>query len=415
MVSSRVALLSGALTLNLTAAALHGQRPIPSTLDPRIAATLVRAESDLIALRRDLHQHPELSGAEVRTSALVAARLNALGLEVRTGIGGHGVVGLLRGGRPGPLVAYRADMDAVPSDAPDPVEFQSLTAGIRHICGHDLHTTIGLAIAAALTEVRRELRGSVLFIFQPAEERAVGAVAMLADDLFRDGRPVAIYALHTAPLQVGRLATAAGGLMAGRDRLMVSITGPGDLRRAADSVHGVLERAGTVAPDRRFTPAPPSLVMVEAFPVRASAEGLQLGAEVTLASAEVRAVFRAQLTRDLARLDLSEVRVTLSYQEKRIAGVTNDPALVAGGNAAIGRELGDSAVTMVTTVLPAFSEDFGSFQERVPGVMYFLGVSNAAKGWVGMPHSPQYVADEGAILIGARAMTAVLLARLREG
>lgn len=375
----------------------------------------MRAESGLIALRRDIHQHPDLSGDEARTALVVAERLRALGLAVRTGVGGHGVTALLRGGRPGPLVAYRADMDAVRDPAPDPVPFASLIPGVRHICGHDLHTTIGIAIATGLAAVRGELRGSVLFIFQPAEERATGADAMLADDVFAGGRPAAIYAVHTAPLQVGRLATAAGGLMPGRDRVLVSFEGPGDLRPVADSVRRLLVALGTISPDQRFTSVAPDLVMVEPFPIRRTAEGLQVGAEITLASADVRGALRDRLEREVAALGTGGVLIRVAYQEKRIAGVTNAPDLVTQGDRAIRALLGAESVSGVTTLIPAFSEDFGSFQAQVPGVMYFLGVSNAARGTVGMPHSPDYVADEGAILIGARAMTAVLLARLARG
>src|SRR5206468_6878335 len=121
--------------------------------------------------------------------------LRELGLEVRTGVGGHGIVAVIRGAKPGPMVAFRADLDAVPSDAPDPVEFRSLTPGIRHICGHDVHATIGLAIAQGLAAVQDVLAGSVMLIFQPAEERATGARAMLADGLFTGEKPAAIFAV----------------------------------------------------------------------------------------------------------------------------------------------------------------------------------------------------------------------------
>src|SRR6188474_3153860 len=141
------------------------------SLFARAERQLRAQEARLIAFRRDLHQHPEISLQEERTAAKVAERLKELGLEVRTGIGGHGVVAIIRGAKPGPMVAYRADMDAVPSNEPDPVEFKSLTAGVRHICGHDLHTTIGVAIAEGLAAQRKDMAGSIMLIFQPAEER----------------------------------------------------------------------------------------------------------------------------------------------------------------------------------------------------------------------------------------------------
>jgi metal-dependent amidase/aminoacylase/carboxypeptidase family protein len=164
----------------------------------RMAVALEVAQPELIAFRRDLHQHPELSGEGTRTAARVAARL--------------------RGGQPGPVVAFRADMDAVPSSDPDPVEFPSLTPGVRHICGHDVHTTLGVALATAFVAVRGEFPGSLLLLFQPAEERATGARAMLADDAFSLARPAASYEVHTAPLEVGTLGVAYGPLLAGRDR-----------------------------------------------------------------------------------------------------------------------------------------------------------------------------------------------------
>jgi metal-dependent amidase/aminoacylase/carboxypeptidase family protein len=385
---------------------------VGAQLPAGVDRALARGESASVALRRDLHRHPELSGEESRTAGLVTRRLTELGLEVRTGVGGYGVVGILRGGRPGPLIAYRADMDAVRSDAPDPVAFPSLTPGVRHICGHDLHTTIGLAVAAALAAHKAELRGSVLFLFQPAEERAEGAERMLEDGAFLPEKPVAIYALHTAPLEVGRFATNYGPLMSGHDRVLVSVSGNGNLRAVADSARAFLASLATVAEARRFQPAPPTLVMVQTFPDRPTGDGMQFGADLTLASPAVRAAVKARLQQELPRLGRDGITVRVAYQEKSIAGVTNDSGLVRRADGAIRALYGDTAVAHTTTVLPAFSEDFGAFQSRVPGVMYFLGVSNAAKGTVGMPHAPDYVADEGAILIGARAMTAVLLERL---
>jgi metal-dependent amidase/aminoacylase/carboxypeptidase family protein len=405
--------LSGiALALTaLLATALPAQAPEARALHDRASAVLAGRETDLIELRRDLHRHPELSGAEVRTAGIVAARLQALGFEVRTGVGGHGVVGVLRGGRPGRLVAYRADMDAMPSDAPDPVEFRSLTPGVRHICGHDLHIAVGLAIAEGLAAVRRDLPGSVMLIFQPAEERASGAKAMLADGVFASLKPDAIYAVHTAPLPVGRLGTAPGGLMAGRDVARVTLTGSGDLAAAADSVGHLIERLGTLAPADQFQAPPDGFILIQGVR-RGPAPGgaLLVGAQLAVASEESRTRARDGVLRITATLRLPDVRVEATYEAKVVAGVTNDADLVSRASTGIRAALGDSAVIDVGTAPPAFSEDFGSYQDQVPGVMYFLGVGPA-----GMPHTPGYVADEAAILVGAKAMTAVILARLARG
>ena len=126
----------------------------------RFADRFDALHDELIEIRHDFHRHPEVSGSEERTSGVVAARLNELGFQVRTGVGGYGVVGRLDGGRPGPIVAFRADMDAVPSNPADPVEFRSETKGVRHICGHDIHTTVGLALAEGFAAIRDDLAGS---------------------------------------------------------------------------------------------------------------------------------------------------------------------------------------------------------------------------------------------------------------
>jgi len=182
-------------------------------LRSRVDAFVRAHEQAFIEIRRDIHRHPELSGREERTAKIVADRLRALGLDVRSGVGGHGVAAILKGGRPGPLVAYRADMDAVVSNATDPAPFPSVIAGVRHICGHDVHVAIGLGLAETLASVRADLPGRVMFVFQPAEERATGARAMIADGLFAAGRPIAVFGLHSSPLEAGRLTSKAGVMM----------------------------------------------------------------------------------------------------------------------------------------------------------------------------------------------------------
>jgi metal-dependent amidase/aminoacylase/carboxypeptidase family protein len=308
----RIAGLVGILAV--TAFPVGAQRPdVNQDVHKRIAGYLDATAADWVAVRRDLHQHPELSGQEVRTAKVVADRLRKIGLAVRTGIGGHGVVGTLTGGRPGPLVAYRADMDAVRSTFPDPVAFPSLEPGIRHICGHDVHVTIGLALAAALARVKAELPGRVMFIFQPSEENATGARAMLTAGLFADAKPDAIFGLHSAPVEAGTLMSKAGQMM---------------------------------------------------FP-------------------------------------------------NRIApGVTNHDGLFAAAKADIVAVLGAQAFVDLQAPPQGFSEDFGAFQAEVPGVFFFLGAGNAAKGITAMPHSPNFAVEESAIPFGVKAMAAAVIGRL---
>jgi metal-dependent amidase/aminoacylase/carboxypeptidase family protein len=402
----RNSLLLGLMLASLAGSSLAQQSPAAIA-----AASLTRREADYVAFRHELHRRPEPSGQEVRTSAALAQRLRALGLEVRTGVGGHGIVAIVRGARPGPLVAFRADMDAVRSDALDPADYRSEIPGVRHICGHDVHATIGLAIAEAFAGVRDRLGGSVMLVFQPAEETASGARAMLADGVFAGERPVAIYAVHTAPLELGTLGSMAGGLMAGRDQLWVGVSGTGDLAPVAEAARGIIRRMAKVGSDP--TTWPDDVVFVNGVERRQVASGAwEVTAGLAIAEPATRERVRATLLRELAALERPGVRVAVHYDAKTVAGVTNDPALVSRADAAIVRALGAAALRPIRGVVPGFSEDFGSFQDEVPGVMYFLGVSNAAKGTRGMPHSADHVADDGAIVVGARAMVAVMLERM---
>jgi len=395
----------------LIASPLHAQQSTFDSVYDQVTEQLTIKEAELIALRRDLHQHPEVSGAEERTAVVIAERLQTLGFEVRTGVGGFGVVGILRGAKAGPTIAFRADMDAVSSNAPDPVDFRSVNSGVRHICGHDVHVTVGLAIAEGLASVRDELSGSVMLIFQPAEENATGAHAMLADDVFAPGRPDAIYAVHTAPLPVGQLGTKAGGMMAGRDVVQVAISGNGNLDAAADSIRTLITGVSNISQQDATQSAPDGFLLAQAFPGRSAggSDRVIVQAQVTTANPNVRAQAKAAILDRLENLKITGVAVEPTYRDRVMAGVTNDSSLVSRANTNIRSVLGDEAVLQLEGVPPAFSEDFGSFQDEVPGVMYFLGVSNPATGTVGMPHNPDYVADEGAILVGAKAMTAVFL------
>jgi len=377
--------------------------------------------SELIEIRRDIHRHPEPSGDEDRTAGIVAGVLREAGFEVTTGIGGHGVVGVLRGTAPassateGPVLAFRADMDAVRGTADDPMDFRSVVAGVNHNCGHDIHTSVGLALAAGFSAIRDRLPGTVMLIFQPAEETASGARAMLADGVF-DRPPAAVFAYHTAPLAVGEIMTRPGALLAGRDQVRIRVRGDGDLAaaaRAARQAVADLATPGSTGPSR---PVGESFVAVRGLRAApAGADAWDVTATLTTSDSTVSRETRERLERALADLRRPGLEFALDYQERWIAGLLNDPVLVERANSAAREVLGDAAVRAPQNQSTIFSEDFGSFQERVPGVMYFLGVSNPEKGWVGMPHTPGYVADEEAIFVGAEVMAAVFLDLFAEG
>ncbi|MEV4258242.1 M20/M25/M40 family metallo-hydrolase, partial [Spirillospora sp. NPDC049652] len=230
-VPSRRTVLGGAVALGaggVLATGTPAHAAEPPGPEARIDAEAGRLDAALIALRRDIHRHPELAGGETRTAALVAARLRAAGLEVATGVGGTGVVGVLKGRGRGRTVAYRADMDAVPPDSQiggGPVP--------AHVCGHDLHTAVGVGVAEVLARLRNRLRGEVVFLFQPGEEALTGARAMIDAGVLERTRPAEIHALHCGPFPVGTFAVTPGTGLPGLDRCVITLAGPGASDRAA--------------------------------------------------------------------------------------------------------------------------------------------------------------------------------------
>lgn len=377
-------------------------------------ARLEALHDDLIAFRRDLHRHPETSGSEARTAARVADRLELLGFDVRRNVGGHGVVAILRGRRPGRTIAFRADMDAVRSDAPDPVDFDSENPGVRHICGHDIHTTIGVGLGEAFAAIREDLRGAVVLIFQPAEEDVTGARLMVEAGALDNPRPDTIFAYHTAPYEVGKIAFSESTLMSARDRFTATVSGPG-ARSAAEALRDRLLALRTIESPAAPQPVGADFLWGGAEIDRGEGDAWIVRGNFSLATDAARQRLRdgvRQAAADLAR-STPTAHVEVDYSARFAPGVTNHSEITRAAQASIRAALGDDALVQVRGVSPAFSEDFGRMQDVVPGAMFFLGVSNETRNWVGMPHSPDYVADEEAIAIGSRAMARIMLDRMQ--
>lgn len=412
---------SALIALTMAVPACLSRAPIASFEDNHADATaaILEAEEHLIAFRHDLHRHPELSLQEVRTSGKIAEQLTALGLEVRTHVGGYGVVGILRGegqgAVTGPTIAFRADMDASPDYSEDPVPYAAEVRGVAHNCGHDVHSAIGLALATGLAEIRDTLPGNAIFVFQPAEETGTGARAMIADNVFAELQPDAILAVHTYPAEVGHLLSSEGPLMPGRGRLTVTLSGAGDLGAAASKIRAALNAVATVTPDQRFGPVSPDFIDVDLAAERADpASGtMVIQGLVMSAGVERRAEVEAKIMQAIRSQTFANITVEVSY-EQALEGVNNDAHVLDIASTAISASTPNVSIETLSTVIPAFSEDFGSFQLEVPGVMYFLGVNNAAKGTIGYPHTPTYIADDGAIALGGRAMVAASLALMEK-
>src|SRR5262249_23230532 len=200
--------------------------------DQQIKAAAEALRPKLVEQRRDFHMHPELSNREERTSRIVAERLRALGLdELKTGVARYGVVAVLKGGKPGPVVAVRADMDALPIQEVNDVPYKSQAPNVKHACGHDAHTTVGLGVAKVLYGMRDEIPGTVKFIFQPAEEGAQegeegGAPFMIKEGALENPKPQAIFGLHSGPLfEVGTFGVRPGGMLASSDTFKIIVKG----------------------------------------------------------------------------------------------------------------------------------------------------------------------------------------------
>lgn len=297
-------------------------------------------------------------------------------------------------------------MDAVYSDAPDPVPFASEMPGVRHICGHDIHTTVALGIAEGLTAIRDELPGAVKLIFQPAEENIQGASAMIEDGVLEDPAPQAIFAVHSAPLEVGQIGSVEGPALPGLDRVAVTLRGTGNLHDAARTYARAINSVST---GDAVAPSDYVLAMVGAPRADGERGVWVIEGMVRAGSPEARDRAKQEIEERLAALSQDGISHQFAYQEQVLPDMVNDPELVRGTLAAIRSTVGPEGLLEINQITPYFGEDFAYFQQHIPGAMYWLGVSNSAAGTAGMPHSPDFVADEESIFVGAEVMAAVLL------
>jgi amidohydrolase len=375
-----------------------------------IDAATARIEADLIALRRDLHAHPEGPGEESRTAALVAEHLAAAGLTVAAGVGGHGVVGVLKGRRPGRTVAFRADMDAVPGNG---------TTGPEHLCGHDLHTAVGVGTALTLASLRSRLHGTVVFVFQPAEESLAGARAMLADGVLETYGFTEIHALHCGPFPVGTFGVNPGLGLPGQDHGSVVVTGADAQARAA-ALAAEIAGLSTVA-------VPADSADLEELVAQLQTEDGPLAEFVNMRTDASGSEDRAEVQlsyRCWPEERYTEVRAEVARLAEPYGGVDfpNDPfpALVCPEEDAhelrrhLRRAMGRNTATVMHAVVPFNGEDFALFIRQVPGTFTWLGVrAPGTDVATAAPHFPPFEPDEAAIGHGVRAMAGWLARRTR--
>jgi amidohydrolase len=388
----------------------------------KIAAVAREIEPDLIEARRWFHQHPELSNREEKTGREIARRLREMGYEVTTGVAHTGVVAVLEGAHPGPVVAWRSDIDALPIEEELDLPYRSTNPGVMHACGHDVHTTVGLGAAAVLMKLKDELHGTVKFIFQPAEEGAPvgeegGAVMMISEGVLEDPRPEAIFGLHVMPIaEAGFVGLRPGGLMAAGDRFTLKIHGRMTHGSAPHSgVDAVYVAAQVVnalqAIPSREVDARKSLV-VSVGTLNAGnrwniiADEAVLTGTVRSLDPETWEEIPERFERVVAGICQAN-RATYELDYARIAPVVdNDEKLAGFAKASLSNGLGKDKVLEVPPIMAA--EDFAYFQQQVPGVYFFLGVANAAEGWTDYVHTPTFRPDEAAIVTGVTAAASLL-------
>ncbi|MGB8951729.1 MAG: amidohydrolase [Candidatus Aminicenantales bacterium] len=399
----------------------------PKVLAEKVHGQIIkRTESifaSLQALRRDIHQHPELSGQEKRTSALVSEYLSNLGLEVKTNIGGLGVVGILKGANPGPVVAWRAEMDALADSYPDNVAFQSINPGLKHSCGHDVHTTIALGMADVLSSLKTRLKGTVLFIFQPSEENFLGAKAMLADNLFGPLKPDAILALHLGPLPVGTVAVKPEEMFACRAKITIGLKNLLNEEEALNICAGFLNELNT-PPDLNIFSIPlddsekgpfnPQSPLTSFFALGGSPKMERQSDTLHKVEIHVFCSSRANIESAVGKLKeafgnskLKDNAQTVEYSFLQ-PPVYNDPQLTAKSFEIIQRLFGKSSLMPLHGVIPGFNDDFALFQKETKGVYFILGGSNFEKGIISMPHAPNFEVDESCIRTGTALFSSLL-------
>ncbi len=391
--------------------------------DQQIAKAAEAIRAKLIEQRRDFHTHPELSNREERTSRVVAERLRALGLdEVKTGVGKHGVVALLRGEKPGPVVAVRADMDALPIQETNDVPYKSRNAGVKHACGHDVHTTVALGVAEVLSKMRDQIPGTIKFIFQPAEEGAPvgeegGAELMIKEGALENPRPRAIFGLHTIGSDVGQIEYHSGPAMASADWFAITIRGKKSHgAQPQGGIDAVVVAAECVTAlqtirSRRIHPLEPLVITVGTIKggdrSNIIADEVRMEGTMRTLSEEVRTGAQKLMRETLAGVT-SAYGATFDLRFDRPNPVTyNDPRLVEETLPTIRRIVGDANVLAPKPLMPA--EDFSYYQKVVPGFFFFLGVGNKAKGLMPQWHTADFDVDEESLVVGVKVMANVLL------
>jgi amidohydrolase len=427
-----------ALGISLAGAATSAHA-IDDQLLATIGSRVSAVETKMIGWRRDIHQHPELSNQEQRTAALVAAHLRSLGLDVKTGVGGTGVVGLLKGNQPGRVIALRADMDALPVKELVDLPFASKAKGIHmgkevdvmHACGHDGHTAILMAAAEVLAGMKDQIQGSVKFIFQPAEEGPseaphgkddhIGALAMVDAGVLDNPKVDAVFGLHLIPaIPAGTIAYRPGPILASGDSFSLKVTGrqthggfPWNGVDPIVSTAQIIMGLQTIVSRQLNLSKEAAVVSIGSVHggnrENIIPESVELLGTVRTFDDEMRedTLKRMKITAE-SIAQASGAKAEINFVKPGYSATVNDETLTARMIPVLKQATEGKAV--LAPKLSA-SEDFSEFQKKVPGMFFFLGSTGARQDpkTAAPNHSPKFEIDEGSLAVGARAMTALTL------
>ncbi len=365
-------------------------------------------EREIIAIRRDIHKHPELGFDVGRTANLVAQFLVSCGIEVRTGVGKTGVVGTLKGGKPGPTIALRADMDALPIQETNDVEYKSVHEGIMHACGHDGHTAMLLGAAKVLAERRERIKGTVRFLFQPAEEGDGGARYMIEDGCL-DGVDE-IYGLHLWNFQpFGQIGVKSGPILASADIFEIQVNGRGGHGAAPQgTVDAVVVSAHLVTAlqtivSRNTNPIESTVVTVGKI---AGGDNFNIIADKVVLKGTTRAY--TEQNRQMIKRRLREImagigqaynaRIEMDYEDGYPPTINNEQAyrkVLAAARRIVGNGASEPYLSMG-------GEDFAYYLKEVPGCFFFIGSAPVGREPMSVPHHCSYFdINERALLVGA--------------
>jgi amidohydrolase len=407
---------------------------IPTTaraVDPktgrRIDQEIEKNRAAIVKVRRFLHMNPELGNREFETARLIAATLEPLGFEVRTGVAKTGVVAVLRSGQPGPAVAVRADMDALPVEEATSLPYKSLNPGVMHACGHDVHSSVVLGAALVLNALRDVLKGSVTFLFQPAEEGPPEGEEGGADLMVREGAldnpPVgAVFGFHVWPEDVGTVLLAAGNVTAAADTFVITVKGKGaHAARPHEGVDAVVIAAEVVTAlqtivSRAADPTDPTVVTVGTIH---GGSRRNIIADRVVLEGTVRTLSEAGQKRVRSLMESVVKNVTgiygADYELEYKMGnpsVFNNPELAAAMAPTLARLVGKDK--LVPWKPQMIAEDFAFYAKKVPGLYFFLGVKDPSRPAMAPLHSPSFSPDERAIPLGMRILCHLVLDALES-